>query len=210
MKRLILFKYYNLLLTDTYNRTLKKNGFTPLGVCWNSSRSQYDRFQILLELLGKFSFQHSFKLADVGCGYGEFLVFLRKNKTNYSYEGYDINKKMIEFCKKKFQKDCFYINSQPVNSCDVSVMSGTYNYAVTDDLDLWEEYIINNLLKCFKKSNLGILFNLQFYTHRLIKNNIYYTESSFMMRLLKKHFNYVEKYTSVKSKNDIFFIIYKN
>ena len=117
---------------------------------------------------------------------------------------------MIEFCKKKFQKDCFYINSQPLNSCDVSVMSGTYNYAVTDDLNLWEEYIINNLLKCFKKSNLGILFNLQFNTHRLIKNNIYYTESSFMMRLLKKHFNYVEKYISAKSKNDIFFIIYKN
>ena len=210
MKRLILFKYYNLLLTDIYNRTLKKNGFTPLGVCWNSTKSQYNRFQILLKLLGKFSFQHSIKLADVGCGYGEFLVFLRKNRIHYSYEGYDINKKMIEFCKKKFQKDYFYINSQPLNSCDVSVMSGTYNYAVTDDLNLWEEYIINNLLKCFKKSNLGILFNLQFNTHRLIKNNIYYTESSFMMRLLKKHFNYVEKYISAKSKNDIFFIIYKN
>ena len=62
----ILFKYYNFLLQDTYNRTLKHNGFTPCGVCWNSKKSQYIRFDVLTSLLKKFSFNTRLKIADVG------------------------------------------------------------------------------------------------------------------------------------------------
>ena len=67
-------------------------------------------------------------------------------------------------------------------------MSGTYNYAVTDDLNLWENYIIQNLIKCYKRSNYGIIFNLQFGKSRFIRNNIYYTQITFMLNLLKKLF----------------------
>ncbi len=209
MKQIFLFKYYNILLQDTYNRTLKKNGFTPLGVCWNNTTSQYNRFKILVKLLSMFS-SKTLKLADIGCGYGEFLVFLKKENLNFLYDGYDINKMMIEFCKKKFDHQNFFINNSPVYGCDFSVMSGTYNYAVTDDIDSWENYIIHNLKKCYEKSNFGIVFNLQFYKNRLIRNNIYYTEISHMFNLLKNHFGYVEKLYTKDLKNDVFFIIYKS
>ncbi len=210
MKQIFLFKYYNLLLQDTYNRTLKKNGFTPLGVCWNNKISQYNRFKVLVKLLSNFSSKSLFKLADVGCGYGEFLTFLNKEKKKYIYEGYDINKIMIKYCEKKFKYQNFFLNNYPINGCDISVMSGTYNYAVTDDVVSWENYILHNLIKCFKTSNLGIVFNLQFYKSRVIKNNIYYTEISHMLNLLKHNFNHVEKFNTKELKNDIFFIIYKN
>ena len=209
MKQIFLSKYYNFLLEDIYNRALKKNGFTPLGVCWNNSTSQYNRFKVIIKLLGKFP-SKSNKLADVGCGYGEFLVFTKNEKINLIYEGYDINKKMIKFCKTRFKCQNFHVKNYPINVCDISVMSGTYNYAVTDDVNLWESYIMHNLIKCYKRSNYGIIFNLQFGKSRFIRNNIYYTQITFMFNLLKNHFVNVEKFYTKVLKDDIFFVIYKN
>ena len=162
MKKKILFKYYNFLLQDTYNRTLKHNGFTPCGVCWNSKKSQYIRFDVLTSLLKKFSFNTRLKIADVGCGYAELLNYLIQKNIIFEYEGYDINKQMINYCKNKFFNFNFYLNNSPINYCDVCVMSGTYNYAVTDNIESWESYVIHNLSECLKKSRLGIAFNLQF------------------------------------------------
>ena len=82
MKQLFLSKYYNFLLEDIYNRALKKNGFTPLGVCWNNSTSQYNRFKVIMKLFGKFPSKRN-KLADVGCGYGEFFFFFKKRKNQF-------------------------------------------------------------------------------------------------------------------------------
>ncbi len=209
MKQIFLSKYYNILLEDIYNRTLKKNGFTPAGVCWNSTKSQYNRFKIIVRLLSNFSFKN-LKLADVGCGYGEFLVFLKEENIDLVYEGYDINKSMIEYCKKRFIYRKFFIKNYPINICDLSIMSGTYNYAVTENINSWENYIIYNLKQCYKKSKFGIIFNLQFSKNRLIKNSIYYTEISFMLNLLKYHFIHVDKFYTNVLKNDVFFIIYKN
>ncbi len=210
MTKKIIFKYYNILIQSIYNRALKRNGYTPLGVCWNSKVSQYKRFKILTSLLENFSSKKLLKLADIGCGYAELLSYLKQENKIYLYEGYDINKKMIEFCKKKFVSQKFFVKNHPIKSCDVSIMSGTYNYAVTDDIVLWEEYILHNLSKCFEKSNLGIVFNLQFEKKRTIRNNIYYTEVWYMLKLLKNNFKNVVKYYSLNLKHDIFFIIYKN
>ena len=89
-------------------------------------------------------------------------------------------------------------------------MSGTYNYAVTDNIESWENYIIYNLSECLKKSNLGIAFNLQFEKKRNIRNNIYYTNVQHMFSLLKRNFIKIAKYYTYKSSKDIYFLIYKN
>ena len=210
MKKKILFKYYNYLLQDTYNRTIKHNGFTPCGVCWNNKKSQYIRFDVLTSLLKKFSFNTRLKIADVGCGYAELLNYLIQKNIIFEYEGYDINKQMINYCKKKFFNFNFYLNNSPINYCDVCVMSGTYNYAVTDNIESWESYVIHNLSECLKKSRLGIAFNLQFEKNRNIRNNIYYTNVQYMFSLLRRNFIKIEKYYSYTSSKDIYFLIYKN
>ena len=85
----VLIKYllihYNFLLQDTYNRTLKHNGFTPCGVCWNSKKSQYIRFDVLTSLLKKFSFNTRLKIADVGCGYAELLNYFSEHNMVFEY-----------------------------------------------------------------------------------------------------------------------------
>ncbi len=210
MRKIILFSYYNFLLKDIYNRSLKQNGFTPMGVCWRDRKSQYIRFKILTDLLKRFSDNEKMKVADIGCGYAELLNYFIEMKKKYLYEGYDINRKMINFCNERFNDFKFYLNDYPKNFCNVSVISGTYNYAVTQDIESWEQYLLYNLSRCYVNSNLGLVLNLQFKKKRMIINNIYYTEISYMLSLLKRKFTRVEKYYSFNSSNDIYFIIYKN
>ena len=88
-------------------------------------------------------------------------------------------------------------------------MSGTYNFAVTEDIDSWEKYIIHNLSQCLRRSNLGIVFNLQFEKKRAIRNNIYYTEIKHILNLLVSNFFKVEKFYSFNSVKDIYLLIYK-
>jgi SAM-dependent methyltransferase len=209
MSKIFLHKYFNFQLKDTYNQTIKKWGFTTSSVCWSSKKSQYIRFRTITNLLKRFSKKPKLKVADIGCGCGELLNYFNNEKKRYFYKGYDINKKFINYCKQKFCRNNFYVDSFPVTICDVSIMNGTYNYAVTDDLDSWESYIMYNLSKCLQKSNLGIVFNLQFSSKRMIRNNIYYTEVEFMFNYLKKNFQIIEKFYSVDSPNDIYFLVFK-
>tara|TARA_E500000178_G_C16971339_1_gene731081 strand:- start:970 stop:1440 length:471 start_codon:yes stop_codon:yes gene_type:complete len=103
-------------------------------------------------------------IADVGCGYGAMLRFIRENKA-YSrliYSGYDINPTLIKACKSdaRLTSRHFHIGDRPVNSVDFSVMSGTYNMAVTSNVDDWEEYFLGCLESCWKYSRRGMVFNL--------------------------------------------------
>ena len=125
------------------------------------------------------------------------------------YEGYDINKQMIDFCRKRFLRFNFFCDARPVNDCDVCLMSGTYNYAVTDDVELWESYFLYNISLCLDKCRLGLIFNLQFEKKRSIRNSIYYTNIHYMLNLLRAKFSNIEKYSSANTGKDVYFIIYK-
>ena len=51
MLRSFYLKCINSLLIRTYRKNVKKYGFTPRGLFWNSKESQENRFAILLKLL---------------------------------------------------------------------------------------------------------------------------------------------------------------
>ena len=202
--------FFNSQIIKTYNRNLNLNGFTPLGLFWNSKKSQYDRFDTLLFLIMKFKFKNQLSISDIGCGYGSLLAYLREKKINIYYSGYDINKNLIKHCIKNYPETFFKVSYFPTEFTDITIASGTYNYTATDNVKIWEDYIIFNLKKCMAKSKLGLIFNLQFTKKEsFIKNNIYYTNIDFMLNKLKKEFSKVTKFYSTKSLNDIYFIILK-
>ena len=202
--------FFNSQIINTYNRNLNLNGFTPLGLFWNSKKSQYNRFDTLLFLIMKFKFKNQLRISDIGCGYGSLLAYLREKKINFYYSGYDINKNLIKHCIKNYPETFFKVSYFPTEFTDITIASGTYNYTATNNVKIWEEYIIFNLKKCMAKSKLGLIFNLQFTKKEgFIKNNIYYTNIDFMLNKLKKEFSKVTKFYSTKSLNDIYFIILK-
>ena len=117
------------------------------------------------------------------------ISLFKRKKINIYYSGYDINKNLIKHCIKNYPETFFKVSYFPTEFTDITIASGTYNYTATDNVKIWEEYIIFNLKKCMAKSKLGLIFNLQFTKKEsFIKNNIYYTNIDFMLNKLKKEF----------------------
>ena len=88
--------------------------------------------------------------------------------------------------RKSFLQIFFQVADHPIKQCDFTIISGTYNYAIFNNIELWENYLIFNLKKCFNKSSKGVIFNLQKSFKAKIVNNIYYADNNLMYKTLKK------------------------
>ena len=164
MKSILRALRYGRLIRNVYTKRFVKYGRQPAGIFWSNEQRQVSRFKIILDQILFVRPKGSVSIADVGCGYGAMLRFIRENKA-YSrliYSGYDINPTLIKACKgdARLTSRHFHIGDRPVNSVDFSVMSGTYNMAVTSNVDDWEEYFLGCLESCWKYSRRGMVFNL--------------------------------------------------
>ena len=209
----IYLKFINSLLIHIYRKNVKKYGFTPRGLFWNSKESQENRFAILLKLLIKYSKKidkNEIRIADIGCGFGDFNSFLSENfHKEFSYKGYDINSDFVNYCKtlNKAHKDFFFVSDYPLETCDFSIMNGTYNYAIYKNISRWEKYLIHNLEKCIKNTKVGIIFNLQHAKSTKIVNSIFYASRFSMEKKLKKVFNVVNSFYFNSTPNDVYYVI---
>ena len=212
MLRSFYLKCINSLLIRTYRKNVKKYGFTPRGLFWNSRESQENRFKILSKLLLKYSknIDNEIRIADIGCGYGDLNSYLLENFVKkFSYKGYDINPQFIDYCKtlNKNNENFFSVSDHPLETCDFSIMNGTYNYAINENIYRWEKYLIHNLEKCYKYSKVGIIFNLQHSKSTKIVNSIFYTSRFSMEEKLKRVFNVVNSFYFNTTPNDVYFVI---
>ena len=167
----------NKKLNFLYSNNIKKYGFSYNGVFWNSNFNQKKRFEELLFQLKNFK-KKKVEIADIGCGYGALYKFLKEKNMSedIEYHGIDINNIFIDYCKKYFKKEFFFLGNFPNKMVDFSIMSGTYNLATTSSLSTWYKYIFTNLEKCLTFSRIGIIMNLQFSEKEKIKNNIFYAD----------------------------------
>lgn len=84
-----------------YKKAYEKYGISAKGVHWSSKSRQYIRFEVLTSFI-KDQLKDS-SLIDVGCGYGEYLNYLKnENKAFKSYLGIDCEGFMINICQKDF------------------------------------------------------------------------------------------------------------
>ena len=152
-------------------------------------------------------------VVELGCGYGDFYLYLKKYfDRKFTYKGYDINIDFINFCKNtnKENNEFFFVSDHPLDNSDFSIMNGTYNYAVYNSINKWEEYLIYNLKKCFENSNKGIIFSLQNSTSPKIVNSIYYTSRILMEKKLKEIFKNVYSFYFKSTPNDVYFVILRD
>ena len=101
-------------INSQYLERFEKFGPTAKGVFWASNTRQERRFNLILEEIKKISRnQIVFEIADIGCGYGSFADYLNRklNRTEFNYEGFDINSKFIEYCCRKFLEENFRFNT---------------------------------------------------------------------------------------------------
>jgi SAM-dependent methyltransferase len=137
-----------------YNASLNKHKDSASKVHWNSKRSQYLRFEVLISLLSKSLKEYT--IIDAGCGLGELYQFLKdSNNLPKKYIGLDIHEKMVNLSKNSHNEE-FYkcdILSDPLIEADFYICSGGMNI-----LNRFETFTF--IKRCFEHSNRGFVFNL--------------------------------------------------
>jgi len=81
-----------------YAEKVARHGYDHRGLGFRTRSSQEKRFEALLGL-GDF---HGRSVLDVGCGFGDFLVFLRDHGIEVRYTGVDICEPMVRRCAERF------------------------------------------------------------------------------------------------------------
>ena len=172
-------------INTEYSRRFRKFGATSKGVFWISTERQETRFDLILKEIQKISPKKAIlDIADIGCGYGSFADYLSKklNKSEFRYEGLDINEELIEHCHRTFflEKNLtFAVDGKPSSDKDFVIMSGTYNLATTKNVSVWEQYLFSCLSECWAYAKSAMIFNLQTSkTRKITSQNIYYAKTS--------------------------------
>ena len=209
----LIHRILNKEISNIYNKRFDTFNNTPKGVFWNSKLSQDLRLNIILDKILQNAKSDEFSIADIGCGYGRFYEILKERNLDdkVKYYGFDINQKIINFCKnnKDFVNVKFEISALPFDDTDYIVMSGTYNLTPTNDISLWEDYIIKNLTNNWKFVRKAMIFNCLIKEKRKIEKKLYYTELSWIQKICERNFCDPEIIKHNLLKDDITIILKK-
>ena len=187
-----IYKLLNKQISKIYSKRFDNYNNTPKGVFWNSKLSQDLRLNIILDKILKNTKSEEFSIADIGCGYGRFYEIIKERNLGdrVQYYGFDINQKLINFCKnnKDFENVEFAISEFPFKNTDYVIMSGTYNLTPTNNIPLWEDYVIKNLTSNWKLVKKAMIFNCLIKEKRKIEKKLYYTELSWLQKICERNF----------------------
>jgi len=210
----LIYKLLNKQISNIYNKRFNNYNNTPKGVFWNSKLSQDLRLNIILDKILKIAKSEEFSIADIGCGYGRLYEVIKERNldSKVQYCGFDINQKLINFCKnnKDFKNIEFAISTLPFKKTDYVVMSGTYNLTPTNNIPLWENYIIKNLTSNWKLVEKAMIFNCLIKEKKEINKALYYTELSWIKRVCENNFGKIQIFKNQLLKDDITIVIKKS
>jgi len=152
-----------------YKKAYKKHGIDAKGVHWYNSRTQFKRFEVLINAIKKELAESS--LLDIGCGFAHLLDYLKERKIYpKTYLGVDKEEFFIELCKMRYESYSFSscdILKDEIPQYDFLVCSGALN--LFDRVDF-----LKAIEKCYKASNKGFVFNflVQDSIHQLFKDEV--------------------------------------
>jgi len=209
----LIYKFLNNQISNIYTKRFNKHQNTPKGVFWNSKLSQDLRLNIILDKIVSNLKNDKFSIADVGCGYGRLYEIIKERNLDklIEYNGFDINQEFINFCKNKkgFENGQFTVSSFPLKKADYVIMSGTYNLTPTNNINLWENYIIKNLKSNWHFVGKGMIFNCLIKERRIIDKTLYYSELSWIKKMCEENFCNPEVIRHNLLKEDITIILKK-
>ena len=202
-------------LNRAYGQSLRRHGATPQAVFWNSRKSQEARFAALMamiarDLVARERAGEAPVIADIGCGYGAMLDYLRARPglSSWDYQGVDINTAMIRECRSRFAADKarFTLGRAPAGPVDYALFSGTFNLCLSGDADRWAGYINDCLAGSWPLCRRGMALNLLCRTQTGISNRIFYADQDATQAALSR-FGRVEAMPTRGVKHDVTFLV---
>jgi predicted TPR repeat methyltransferase len=137
-----------------YSSAIQRYGVCAKGVNWNSNKTQTIRFKTMCKMLPEDLKERD--LIDAGCGFGDFYIYLQKNKTlPNNYTGIDCHDDMVSIASNN--TGCEILNLDIVKDelpkADFVVCSGAMNV-----LNPYETFLF--MKNCFLSSNVAFVFNI--------------------------------------------------
>ena len=143
-----------------YASKLELHGATPQGVDWNGQTSHELRHQQFLRLLDG---AQDASVLDLGCGYGDFLRFLRAQGHRGKFIGYDVAPSMIEEARALHGEAAdqqWRIGAHPDDVADFAVASGIFNVKGEVPDTSWTPYVLQTIDVLARAGRHGFAFNL--------------------------------------------------
>lgn len=143
-------------IIGAYQKLYHQHGYSPKSLGWDKGK-QFLRFHQLTsdwDLSGA-------SILDVGCGFGDFIKYLRfLNTSDYSYNGIDMVGEFISEGKKLYSDENISLIQEDFlaykfnDTFDYAIASGTFNLKIKGVNGY--EYIYKNMKKMFELSSKAI------------------------------------------------------
>jgi len=170
-----------------YSNLFKKNKDSYLSLNWGSKESQYLRFKVL-SYIDKLENK---SILDVGCGLGDFYLWLNKNMINTDYLGIDITETFIKSAINKYGKDLFVCDNFLLDDVfknktfDYVFASGIFATYTKEPISIYKKYIT----RMWDLANEGVGFNsLSSWTNEK-DDSEYYADPNEIINLCRKFTN---------------------
>jgi SAM-dependent methyltransferase len=143
-----------------YASRLEAHGPIPQGVDWNGVASHETRHRQFLRLLEG---SPNASVIDLGCGYGDFLRFLRVAGHRGRFTGYDIAPSMIEKARElhgESDDHQWRTGAEPAEVADFAIASGIFNVKGDTPNEFWIRYVHQTLDILAQAGRCGFAFNV--------------------------------------------------
>jgi SAM-dependent methyltransferase len=146
-------------VTQYYDEKLRRHGATPAGVDWRDQESQELRFSELIKITRG---AKSGRVVEVGCGWGAFPQWAKKQGNSFKYIGYDLSEKMVQAAASTCQgvPDVdFRCGSSGFESADWVIASGIFNIRLDVPDAEWRAHVDATIEHMAASAQLGFAFN---------------------------------------------------
>ncbi len=170
-------------IASYYASRLAAHGSTPQGVDWNGAASHEQRHRQFLRLLNGST---TASIIDLGCGFGDFLRFLRAAGHQGRFIGYDIALSMIEKARELHGESDdrqWRIGGEPAEVADFAIASGIFNVKGDVTNDIWARYVYRTIDILARAGRRGFAFNVLSTSSDADRRrpNLYYADSIGML-----------------------------
>ena len=168
-----------------FSAKIAEHGQDVKALSWGSIYSQQIRFRILSEI----GDLNNRSLLDLGCGFGDFYLFLKEQNTHpRKYVGIDINPQMIAVARLRAPEVTFEIKDilgdEMNEKYDYVIASGIFGLETPN----WQAVTENIISKMYQLSEIGIGVNfLSFFTTGKKFSNMHYAHPTDIIEFVCKN-----------------------
>ena len=170
---------HNTYNSNYYLQLFKKHGISHKSLGWDKGK-QFLRF----DQLTKFWRLQDCSILDVGCGFGDFVYYLKSKDTwtSIHYLGIDLIDKFVQVAKKSHDENNIefisgdFLDATFKKDFDYVISSGVFNLKnnLEDNYKIIQIYIAKMLLHCNKSVSIDFLSDQVDFKHN---HNFYWNPS---------------------------------